>query len=63
MYQGSAPVYDHGRELDQQDERVDKQEEEGHGLVGYFVGVIDVYLEGQQDNDPHNVDEKHATHN
>ena len=42
---------------------VDKQEEEGQGLVGYFVGVIDVYLEGQQDNDTHNVDEKDATHN
>ena len=56
-------MYDHGRELDQQDECVDNKEKEGQGLVGYFVGVIDVYLEGQQDNDPHHVDEKHATHN
>lgn len=49
--------------MDQHDECVDSKEKEGQGLIWYLIGVIYVYLEDEQDNDPHYVDEKHATHN
>ena len=57
MHQGDAAVYQHGYKLHQEDERVEAEEEEGQGLFGNLVLLVDGYLEGVQEDYPHDVDE------